>query len=123
MAEGREHHVRRDVPQHFLRVVVQEREFGYPRPATCASTTANSSFVCSTISAVHATQKIGRVVKPLFNFGIWKQVCPVAIRTEQRSHFVAFPQVCTTGAPVDMDRRDGVLPFGFATEQPLVLAR
>lgn len=75
------------------------------------------------MSEVHATQKIGRVVNPLFNFGIWKQACPVATFAEQRSHFVALPQLCGIGAPVDMDRRDGVLPFGFATEQPLVTAR
>lgn len=66
------------------------------------------------MAVVHSMQKIGRAVKPLFAFGIRKQAWPVGTLVEQRSHFVAFPQVCSTGAPVDIDNKDGVLPFGFA---------
>jgi hypothetical protein len=72
-----------------------------------------STLVFSTISLVQEAQKIGWAVKPLFTLGIWKQVAAVAIRSLQRSQFVALPQMCRAGDPVDIDRREGVLPFGL----------
>jgi hypothetical protein len=65
------------------------------------------------MSLVHPLQKIGRLVNPLFTFGIWKQLCPFETVSPQRSQGVALPQVWTVGVPVDIDNRDGVLPFGF----------
>jgi hypothetical protein len=44
----------------------------------------------------------------------------VGILSSQRSQFVALPQVWRTGDPVDMESNEGVLPFGFDTQNPLV---
>jgi hypothetical protein len=95
----------------------------HPFPRTSCSTTNNSIFVCSTMAIVHSTQKMGWPVKPLFTFGIRKHRSPFDTGSSQRSHGVSFPHVCAAGVPVEMVNNDGVLPFGFATEQPLVSAR
>lgn len=58
-----------------------------------ASIANKSIFVFSTISFVQAMQKVGRAVKPLLCFGIWKQADAVAILSSHRSQFVALPQV------------------------------
>jgi hypothetical protein len=52
-------------------------------------------------------------VNPFLILGIRKHVCPFETDSRQRSQAVAFPHVWTAGMPVEMDNRDGVLPFGF----------
>lgn len=65
----------------------------YKWPATSSSMAVSSVFVCAIMSAVQATQKMGRVVNPFFSFGIWKQASPVATFSEHLSQCVAFPHV------------------------------
>jgi len=66
------------------------------------------------MSAVQPTQKMGLVVNPFLTFGILKHFRPVPTSFEHLLHFVALPQIWLTGLPVDWDKSEGVLPFGFA---------
>src|SRR5580704_15554356 len=75
------------------------------------------------MAIVHSTQKIGRCVYPLLILGMRKHRAWVATDSAHRSHGVALPHVCDSGVPVETARSDGVLPFGFATEHPLVPSR
>lgn len=88
-----------------------------------ASIASRSVFVFSTIRLVQAMQNIGRAVKPLFFFGIWKQIAAVATFSSQRSQVVALPQVWRTGVPVDIESKVGVLPFGFCIQNPSISSR
>ena len=86
------------------------------------SNSSISFLVLSRIFLKHAKQKGFCLVNPASDFGIWKYFCPFRIVVLQREQRFWLFALSMDGFPVDRESREGVLPFGFGTENTLVLS-
>ena len=81
--------------------------------STILSIIDKSFFVWLIISRMHFMQNIGWLVNPPLFVGILKHVSFITIAVEHLLQCVSFLHIWVEGLPLDWDKRDGILPFGF----------